>query len=67
MQRVVGEHEKISPFYYSRRVFIPSAFIHPFTSWGSMAFGVGVAAVVEGWTSASAAWNRTTCAPGPCE
>lgn len=67
MQRVVGEHEKISPFYYSRRVFIPSAFIHPASGWGTMTFGVGVAAVVKGWTSASAAWNRTMRAPGPRE
>lgn len=66
-QRVVGGHEKISPFYYSRRVFIPSVFIHPTSGRGTMTFGVGVAAVMEGWTSASAAWNRTMRAPGTYE
>lgn len=38
---------------------MPSVFIHPTSGWGTMTFGVGVAAVMEGGTSASAARNRT--------
>ncbi len=66
-QRVVREHEKISPFLVFAQSFHSSQSYSSGSPGNAAPASVGVVAVAEEEASTSAAWNLTMCAPEPCE